>query len=153
MKTIIDLLTKILSIFVPIKFRHFLTYETVSYLFFGGLTTVVGLGFYALFYFYFGMLGSVATAISNVLAIIFAFFTNKIYVFESPSWKAKVLWPELVKFGASRGLTFVLEILAIGLLVDMLGLNAMLMRFLTMVVIQVIGNYALSKWVVVSKRA
>jgi len=152
MKTIVNFLIKILSVFVPKRFAHFLNYETVSYLFFGGLTTVVGLGTYALFIFYFEMSGAMAGAISNVLAIIFAFITNKLFVFESPSWRLKLLLPELVKFGASRGLTFAVDILALMLLVDILGFNAMLMRLLTMVIIHVIGNYALSKWVVFTRK-
>jgi len=147
---IINLLTKILSVFVPKRFRHLLTYETVSYLFFGGLTTIVGLGTFALFYFY-GMSVLVAGAFSRALAIIFAFVTNKPFVFESPSWRPGVLVPEAVKFGASRGLTSVVEILVLALLVDILGLSAMVVQLFTMVVIQVIGNYVLSKWVVFAK--
>ena len=152
MKTIINLLIKILHIFAPKRFTHLLNYETVSYLFFGGLTTVVGLGSYAFFIYYFGMGAAVAGAVSNVLAIIFAFVTNKAYVFESPSWQPRILLPELVKFGAARALTFILDVLALALLVDMLGFNAMHIRLLTMVVIHFIGNYALSKWVVFTKK-
>ena len=148
MRTIINLLTKILGFFVPKRFRHFLNYETVSYLLFGGLTTVVALGTYALFLFYFGMSVAVAGAGSNALAIIFAFVTNKMFVFESPGWGAKVLLPELVKFGASRAFTSVIETLVLVLMVDALGLNAMVVRLFTMVIIQVVGNYVLSKWVV-----
>jgi len=151
MKTIINFLIKILSYFTPKRFARFLTYEVVSYLFFGGLTTVLSVGFFALFHYYFGMSAIVASTASNVLAIIFAFITNKLYVFESPGWQAAVLMPELVKFGASRALTTVLDILVMWLLVDVLGFHAMLIRILTMVVIQVIGNYALSKWVVFIK--
>jgi len=129
-----------------------LSYETVSYLFFGGLSTVLGLGTYALFIYSFGMGVAMAGAVSNVLAIIFAFVTNKMFVFESPSWRAGILLPELVKFGISRVLTSAVEVAVLVLLVDVMGLNAMLMRLLTLVIIQVIGNYVLSKWVVFVKR-
>jgi len=138
---------------MPKRFRHLLTYEAVSYLFFGGLTTVVALGTYALFIYYLGMSVAMAGAVSNALAIVFAFVTNKLFVFESPGWRAKILLPELVKFGASRVFTSVVEILALVLLVDVIGLNAMIMRFFTMVIIQVAGNYVLSKWVVFTKRS
>ena len=145
-------LVRVLHIFTPKRFAHIWTYETVSYLFFGGLTTVVSVVFFALFHYYFDMSGAMAGAASDVLAIIFAFFPNKIYVFESPSWRSGVLLPELVKFGASRALTYALGILAMWLLVDVLGFHAMLMRILTIVVIHVIGNYVLSKWIVFTKR-
>ena len=151
MKNLINFLTRILRIFVPKRFAHFLNYETVSYLFFGGLTTVVGLGSFALFHYAFDMSGAMAGALSNVLGIIFAFFTNKLFVFESPSWQPSVFLPELVKFGASRALTFVLDILALRLLVDIWGFNAMLMRLLSIAIIVVIGNYALSKWLVFTR--
>ena len=128
-----------------------LTYEAVSYLFFGGLTTIVGLGSYALFYYYNGMSVALAGALSRALAIIFAFVTNKLYVFKSPSFGLRVFVPEIAKFGASRVLTSVVEISVLVLLVDVLGLNAMIMQLFTMVIIQVIGNYALSKWVVFNK--
>ena len=152
MRTIINFLTKILAFFVPKRFAGLLTYETVSYLFFGGLTTIIGLGTYALFFYSTGMSALVASLFSNGLAIIFAFVTNKIYVFESPSWSFGVLLSEIVKFGASRALTTALEALALWFLVDRLGFNAMVMRIVTMIVIQVIGNYALSKWVVFTNK-
>ena len=152
MKTLINFLTKILAFFVPKRFAGFLTYETVSYLFFGGLTTVIGLGTYALFFYGLGMSAVLASLLSNGLAIVFAFVTNKIYVFESPSWQFRILLSEIVKFGASRALTTALEALALWVLVDRLGFNAMAMRLLTMAIIQVIGNYALSKWVVFTNR-
>jgi len=153
MKTIIDLLTKILAFFVPKKFAGFVNHETVSYLLFGGLTTLVSIGLFALFYYLIGMSVLVAGIASDVLAIIFAFITNKIYVFESPSWQPKILLPELIKFGASRALTVVLGIWALVLLVETLGLNAMAMRILTIVVIHVMGNYVLSKWIVFTDKS
>jgi len=151
MKRIIDFLTKLLLIFVPKRFARHVNHETVSYLFFGGVTTVIGLGFYALFI-WAGISASMSTNLSNIAAIIFAFFVNKLFVFESPSWRPSIFLPELWKFFASRAATFVLEFLAILLLVDVLGFHAFVMRLITMVVIQVIGNYALSKWVVFIKK-
>ena len=149
---IIDLLIRILAVFVPRRFRHLLTYEIVSYLFFGGLATLVSLGSFAVFIYVLGMGVAMAGAVSNGLAIIFAFVTNKLFVFLSPSWRAGAVLPELVKFGASRVFTSVVEILVLVLLVDVAGLHPMIMRLLTMVVIQVIGNYVLSKWVVFARR-
>ena len=152
MKNLIDFLIRVLAFFMPKRFRGLLTYETVSYLFFGVLTTIIGLGTYALFIYGMGMSAAVASIISNMLAIIFAFITNKIYVFESPSWELRVLLSEIVKFGASRALTSAIEGLALWLLVDNLGFDAIIMRLLTMAVIQVIGNYVLSKWIVFTDR-
>ena len=151
MKTIINLLTKILAFFMPKRFVHLLTYETVSYLFFGGLTTIVGFGSFVLFRYY-DMGIATANSVSNVLAIIFAYITNKIFVFESPSWRPKILLPEVAKFSASRLLVTIVENFVLMLLVDMLDFNDMLMKVFTVVFIVVIGNYALSKWVVFTNK-
>ncbi|MCL2362615.1 MAG: GtrA family protein [Defluviitaleaceae bacterium] len=152
MKKFIEFLIRILAFFVPKKFMRFFNHETVSYLFFGGLTFLVSVLFFALFYYSLGMRVALAGTVSDVLAIIFAFFTNKIFVFESPEWRAKVLVPELVKFGISRALTLVLGILALVLLVDILGYHAMVMRVLTTIIIVIIGNYVLSKWLVFTSK-
>jgi len=152
MKRLIELLIKLLAIFTPKRLHRFLSYETISYLFFGGLATLVSIGTFALFFYAVGLNGAIAGAISNVLAIIFAFVTNKLWVFESPSWGRGILVPEMIKFGISRGFTLILDVLALMLLVDRFGFNAMLMRLVTMIVIQVIGNYAFSKWLVFTKK-
>ena len=152
MKSFLTLATRIVAFFVPKKFGRFVTYEMVSYLFFGVLTTLVSLGFFALFFYSAGMGGALAGAVSNILSIFFAFFTNKLWVFESPSWSRKIFWPEFLKFCASRALTFVIDIFVLMLLVDNLGFDAMIVRILTMVVIHVIGNYVLSKWLVFTKK-
>jgi len=151
MRNFINFLTRILQFFVPQRFASFLNYETVSYLFFGGLTTVIGFATYAFFIYFAGFTAAIATAISSVLAIIFAFITNKIFVFESPSFRPAVLFAEIAKFGVSRAFTMLIEVLVIALLVDRWGFNALLMRLVTLVVIQVIGNYALSKWIVFAR--
>jgi len=117
-------------------------------LFIGGLTTLVSLALFALFYYVFGLWVALAGILSDVLAIIFAFFPNKVLVFESNQWHAKVLVPELIRFGISRAFTVILGIQALVLLVDVLGFNAMLMRFLIIVFVHVLGNYALGKWLV-----
>ncbi|MCL2572844.1 MAG: GtrA family protein [Defluviitaleaceae bacterium] len=152
MKKILELLTRILLFFTPGKLKGFVKYETVSYLFFGGLTTLLSIGLFWVFHYVIGHQVVIAGTISDVLAIIFAYFTNKIYVFESPSWKPRILVPEMIKFGTSRILTVVLGNLALVLLVDVLDFNAMLMRIITIVIIHVIGNYILSKWIVFVKK-
>ena len=148
MRKLLKILTRVLTFFTPGRFRGFVNYETVSFLFFGGLTTLISIALFALFHYIAGMGVAMAGIVSDVLAVIFAFFTNKIYVFESTSWSPKIVVPELIKFGAARAFTIVLGILALVLLVDVMGFNAMLMRLLTIIFIHVLGNYVLSKWLV-----
>ncbi len=88
--------------------------EAISYIFFGGLTTVV---------YYISRFGSrmllgdfdgaslIATAIAQIAAITFAFVTNKKYVFKSKTETKGQLLREAISFYAGRGVTFLLDLL------------------------------------------
>lgn len=139
----------------------FLKYkEIIMYLIFGVLTTVVSWGSYALFEILLGLfisdvivLSSVANVLSWIIAVLFAFVTNKLWVFESKSWKGSVLVKELGSFVGSRLLTGVLEwfgvplLMLIGLDQPILGIEGMLAKVLISVIV-VILNYVLSKLLV-----
>lgn len=87
------------------------------YIVFGVLTTVVSWGTYTLFVNIAGLPVFWSNMLSWVCAIVFAFVTNKLWVFESKSWDIKVLLKEIITFVASRGVTGVVEIVAVPLLV------------------------------------
>ena len=89
--------------------------EIAMYIVFGVLTTLVGWGSYILFE---KALKSVfwANLLSWVCAVSFAYVTNKLWVFESKSWRGKILLKEISTFLASRGITGVLEIVSVPLL-------------------------------------
>lgn len=86
------------------------------YLIFGVLTTIVSWGSYTVFADCFKLSVFIANILSWLCAIIFAYITNKIWVFESKSFKPKDLAKEIVAFTASRGITGVIEILLVPLL-------------------------------------
>lgn len=131
--------------------------EVISYLFFGVLTTVVSWVSYALFVKVLGVSGpddtlkiSVCNVLSWIAAVLFAYITNKIFVFESRSFKPSVLGKELVSFVGSRLLTGVIEWVGVPLLVK-IGLNqviagteGMLAKILVSIIV-VILNYVFSK--------
>lgn len=77
--------------------------EMFDYLFFGVLTTVVNLGSFAVCE---KLLGAELSLISNVIAwivaVIFAFVTNKFFVFHSKSMDVKTLSKEFVSFTGAR---------------------------------------------------
>ena len=127
--------------------------EAVDYLFWGGMTTVVSWGSYSLFVLLLQGLDSVvfwANILSWVCAVLFAFITNKLWVFQSKSWAAGILFPELTKFLSSRVATGVFEMIAvptlvaIGLNQTIFGIDGMVSKILVSVVV-VILNYILSK--------
>lgn len=118
--------------------------EVVRYIFFGGLTTLVNYLVYFPLYNLFHVSATASTAISWVVAVLFAFVTNKPLVFESKDWSAKTVIPEFIKFVGSRVASGALETAAIWLTVDVLLWNGNLMKILLSVVV-VILNYLTSK--------
>jgi len=120
--------------------------ETIAYLFFGVLTTILAFVVYALIIF-FGAGIVWANTISTIVAVLFAYITNRLWVFESHVQNIKDLIKEFVKFSAMRGVTFVGETLLLVLLVDIWGFDAVIMKLVTLVLV-VIANYILSKFVV-----
>jgi len=123
--------------------------ETVSYLIFGVLTTLVGLGVFWLSE-YFGLNVAISNTLSHAAGITFAYFTNKIFVFRSHSWTLRILAKEISTFVTGRIGTFALETLLLILLVDVIGLPSFICKLFTSVLI-VTANYVISKKAVFSK--
>lgn len=125
-------------------------WDILSYLFFGGLTTVVNYIVYIPCFNWLDLSASVSNAVAWVAAVAFAFLTNKPFVFKSHDWSLKVAGPELVKFVGSRLASGVLETVFLLVTVDMLGWDGNWMKIITSVLV-VILNYVSSKLVVFRK--
>lgn len=128
--------------------RH---YDVLAYLFFGGLTTVVNYLVYVPCYNWWGISSSVSNIIAWVVAVAFAFLTNKPFVFKSHDWSAKTLWPELTKFVGCRIGSGVIETLILLITVDIFQWNGNWMKLITSVLV-VILNYFGSKFLVFRKK-
>ena len=122
-----------------------------SYLFFGGLTTVVNYLIYLPCYNLLGLSASVSNVIAWVVAVAFAFLTNKPFVFKSHDWSAKTLIPELTKFVGCRVASGVLETVFIFVTVDVLAWNGNWMKLITSILV-IILNYFGSKLLVFKER-
>ncbi len=101
----------------------FLKYrETISYIFFGAVTTLVNLVVFKLFNV---ILGEESYLISNtiawVVAVLVAFFTNKLWVFESKSWAPAVVRRELPTFVGARVLSYLFEEAGLFVTIGLLG--------------------------------
>jgi putative flippase GtrA len=131
------------------KYRHILLY-----LFFGVTTTAVNWCIYALSHDLLGM--TAANAVAWLGAVVYAFVTNKLFVFESKGMKMGVWLAEGVKFLASRVLSGVVEVLlptglfALGLNQSLFGLEGGIAKALVSVVV-IVMNYVLSRFLVFSK--
>ena len=89
------------------------TRELLLYLLFGGLTTLVNFVIYTLTVNLLGITGS--NAVAWVVAVLFAFFTNRLWVFQN---REKHLLSQLTAFVGGRALSGVLEIFLPALLVE-----------------------------------
>lgn len=135
--------------------------EIILYIVFGVLTTAVSFITYAVCTKLINLQNEIAgIAVSNVIswicAVLFAFVTNKIWVFESRSGDVKTIFGELWKFVASRLLTGALEwfgvpfLVYLGLNQTIFGIDGMLSKLIVSVAV-VILNYVFSKIFVFKK--
>ena len=151
------------------------TEEIVLYVFFGVLTTVVNLATFYVFKKLFisigweGVLSSVlppdskaaeiiggseyldANCIAWVAGVIFAFITNKLWVFNSKSWKPSVAGKEFTGFVGARLFSFAVETLMMFVFVSLLSMNDLIAKLIVGVVV-IIMNYIFSKLIIFKKK-
>ena len=125
--------------------------EIISYLFFGGLTTLVNYAVYLPCYNWLHLSGAVSNVIAWIVAVAFAYLTNKPFVFKSHDWSARTVVPELVSFVGCRIGSGLLETAIIFVTVDRIGWNGNLIKIITSILV-VILNYMASKLVVFRKK-
>lgn len=130
----------------------FLKYkEVILYLVFGGLTTLVNIVCYAVCARGFHMGTLVSNGIAWVLSVLFAYVTNKIFVFESKTDGVREAVREFVSFIACRAGTGVLDMAVMYVTVDMLGWYDVLMKILSNIIV-IILNFVFSKLVIFRKK-
>ncbi len=152
----IGFIKKILEI--PI-FKKFLNRETINYLIFGVLTTIVNYVVYVAIMYLSGMseaddgyqmLINIAVLISWVFAVAFAYITNKLYVFESKSFEFKIVVKECIAFVAARLFSLGCEVVWMNIVVS-LGMNDKIAKILANVFI-IIMNYFFSKFFIFKEK-
>ena len=126
-------------------------WDIITYLFFGVLTTVVNYLVYIPLYNGLGMSATASNAIAWVVAVAFAYLTNKPFVFRSNDWSMQTVIPELTKFVGCRIGSGAIETAILFVTVDLLGWNGNIWKLLTSVIV-VILNYIGSKLLVFTKK-
>lgn len=125
--------------------------EIISYLFFGGLTTVVNFIVYFLFANVFNIDKVASNAIAWVVAVLFAFVTNKIFVFNHHSENAKEFLWEFGSFVGCRLFSGALDIGIFALCVNVLHFNDFIVKIFTQILVIVL-NYIFSKLIIFRKK-
>jgi len=125
--------------------------EIIRYLIIGVLTTIVSLAiYYGLTLTVLDVKVPIELQIANILswtgAVIFAYFTNKYYVFKNKSKDKK----GIIRFFSSRIITLLIDMLLMYIFVTRLFFNDKIIKILVQFVV-VISNYVLSKFFVFKK--
>ena len=128
--------------------------EIIAYLIIGFLTTILNLAVYYICTNYFLnpekiIHVEIANVIAWVIAVVFAYFTNRIIVFRS---KNKNVIGEGIKFCLGRVFTLLLELLLMFLMVSVLSISDKISKLVCQVII-IVGNYVISKLLVFNDKA
>ena len=127
--------------------------EIIQYLIFGVLTTVVNfVVFFILRTIYTDdSLKGLFNVIANIVAILFAYITNKIFVFQSKKKGLKNILIEMGSFFACRAFTLLNDIFVFWLGFYVLGIPDLIVKLIGQVIIVVL-NYILSKLIIFRKK-
>lgn len=124
--------------------KKVLTKEVIFYGIFGILTTVVNLGSFYLFTKVFSWNENIANIIAIILAVLFAYITNKDMVFHSEAKTIKEKGKEFIKFISGRAFTMVVEY--VGCLILFLTPVPQMISKLLVTIIVIILNFFISKF-------
>lgn len=119
----------------------------LSYCFYGLLATAIETALYSLFYVALELSNITATVISWFLTVVFAFFTNKIFVYRNRDWSPGPLLRQIVSFFSFRLTTGILNFLFMLVTVDILGFEGVLMKVLSALFVG-LANYFLGRFLI-----
>lgn len=125
--------------------------EALLYLFFGGLTTLISVASFALLYHAMGINELLANVLSWIAAVLFAFFTNRAWVFSAADTDTAGLLRQMAAFFGGRAATLAVEELLLLAFVTWLRLPALAVKVVAQLVV-ILLNYVISKWFVFRKK-
>lgn len=142
------------------KLKKFLNEQIVLYIIFGLLTTAVNIVISYILKAFLHLDPNLASTIGIICSILFAYFTNRKWVFKSDAHRAKEKWLEFFKFILGRAFTMVVEIVGVFLLNDIIHSfyntfsdnTAFLINKCIITIIVIILNFFISKFFAFKKR-
>lgn len=141
-----DIFDKIMALPVLNVFEPFYKKqkEMLLYLFFGGLTFVVSIATFMFFDKVCHLDELIANLISWVLAVAFAYITNRIWVFQSTADTKQKMVKEMTEFVGGRVVTLVIEEIILLVFVTWLALDSTIVKVVAQIIVIVL-NYIISK--------
>lgn len=124
-----------------------LYHKLFRYVLVGGCTTFVSFGVYWLLYDLFKINPTISNTISVFCAVIFAYITNKIFVFKSKCTTLQELIMEIFSFFSSRMITMLVEIGGVFFLFTYLKVGPMASKIIVNGIVLIL-NYLLSQFIV-----
>lgn len=125
--------------------------QLIMYLIFGALTTGINILIYMLCYNYLGMDNILSNVNAWILAVLFAFITNRSLVFHSQKVSRGEILTEVIQFVLCRLLTGILDIFIMFIAVDKLGCKAILVKVVSNIIVIVL-NYVASRMIIFYKK-
>lgn len=132
-------------------FMKVINAETISYIIFGGLTTLVDAVTFFLFNKVLNVEYIISTVAAWVLAVLFAYITNRIYVFKSCNNAVSEIVKECIKFFIARILSLIFTIIWMYCTVEWIRMDAMISKLLANIFV-VVMNYFFSKLLIFKSR-
>ena len=121
--------------------------QTILYLVFGVLSTIVNIATYAFCTRSLNIEFLISNWIAWIAAVLFAYITNKFFVFESKETNIKFLIKELSSFVSCRIVSGVIEMILMYIMIRLMSLNDFIVKIITNVVV-VILNFIFSKLII-----
>ena len=125
--------------------KRFLTKEVILYIIFGILTTSINIGSFYLMTTFLHINNDLANNIAIVLAVLFAYFTNKDLVFHSKADGFGEKFIEFCKFILGRLVTMFIESIGGSLMFKYLPIPTIISKCLITIIV-IILNFFISKF-------
>lgn len=121
--------------------------DVIAYLFFGVCTTLVNVISYWMAAHIFNLSVMLSTIIAWILAVLFAYITNRKWVFHSNACGYIAILKEIGSFFSCRLLTGIIDWLCMFVFVDKLQFNDVIVKIAANIIV-IIANYVASKLII-----
>lgn len=125
--------------------------DVILYLFFGACTTVVNIVAYWVLVHPIGLSTMFGTVSAWFISVLFAYVTNRKWVFHSESVTSREIFGEVVSFFGCRLATGIIDWLCMFVFVQVLNLNDMFIKIVANILVVVL-NYVASKLLIFRKK-
>ncbi|MGY3746857.1 GtrA family protein [Vagococcus salmoninarum] len=141
---------KMKELLFQLSFMNDHYYSILMYLVMGGITTFINIFIFWLFNSQFGLNYTIANIIAWFFSVLFAYVSNKFYVFESKNTSLKTLTKEVSSFFFFRILSLFMDLLVMFICISLLSFNPLLGKVLANIIV-LIANYVFSKFFIFNK--